>query len=79
MKILLVEDDKKLCRLLSECLGDEGLARAMLEECLWGNNTEKSDSAIESLIKRLRRHLGWSVKEGLLGTVTGEGNRLKIK
>jgi two-component system OmpR family response regulator/two-component system copper resistance phosphate regulon response regulator CusR len=55
------------------------LPRAILEEYLWGDNTEKSDSAIESLIKRLRRHLGWDVKEGPLETIRGEGYRLKIK
>ncbi|MDD5121899.1 MAG: response regulator transcription factor [Dehalococcoidales bacterium] len=55
------------------------VARTRLEEYLWGDNTEKSDSAIESLIKRLRCHLGWDVKEGPLVTVRGEGYRLKIK
>jgi len=55
------------------------LTRTMLEEYLWSGNTEKSASALESLIKRLRRHLGWSAKEGPLYTVRGEGYRLKIK
>lgn len=55
------------------------LARTMLEEHLWSDNIEKSDSAIESLIKRLRCHLGWDVKAGPLETIRGEGYRLKIQ
>ncbi|MFA6613009.1 MAG: response regulator [Dehalococcoidales bacterium] len=37
MKILLVEDDKKLCRLLSECLGDEGHIVEAAHDGEWGS------------------------------------------
>jgi len=55
------------------------VTRTMLEEHLWGEDAEKSASAIESLIKRLRYHLKWSVKEGLLETIRGEGYKLKTQ
>ena len=53
------------------------LTRAMIEEHVWGGETDYGAGAIESLVKRLRQRLGWDAGQGPLQTVRGEGYRLK--
>ncbi|AKG53807.1 DNA-binding response regulator [Dehalogenimonas sp. WBC-2] len=53
------------------------LTRTMLEEHVWGGETDNRSNTVEALIKRLRQHLGWDALTGPLQTVRGQGYRLK--
>ncbi|MDV2989559.1 MAG: response regulator transcription factor [Dehalogenimonas sp.] len=54
------------------------LTRIMIEEHVWGGETDHVSNTMDSLIKRLRRRLGWNAGTGPIQTIRGEGYRLKI-
>ncbi|XUX01022.1 MAG: response regulator transcription factor [Dehalogenimonas sp.] len=56
---------------------DKILTRTMIEDHVWGEETDILPNAVESLIKRLRQHLSWDSRTGPLQTVWGEGYKLK--